>query len=167
MGMTNLRHSLEKKYASLCGQLTEVEANISRIHREQACLPELEERITELKALISSAEMLLKEAKSDWEPEQTLAIRPWTHSLPVPFGSCGRRGMEVLRKATAPMTTRQIAQDVLREMGCEEVSPDIMKRTIGAIEASLRKHRGKTVESSGKYPAQWRSIVKADIQFDI
>jgi hypothetical protein len=167
MGMTNLRHSLEKKFAALTGQLEEAHANIARIRREQAKLPELEARVSTLVALIESATMLLKDAHSDWEPEQTPSVRPWTHTLPIPFGSCGRRGMEVLRHASQPMTVRQIAIEVLRQAGNEDVDPDTLKRTLNAIEASLRKHRNTSVTSSGKYPAQWRSIANPGVEFDI
>ena len=166
MGMTNLQHSLRKKFSALTGELAEVRANIERIQREQSKLPELEARIPKLEALIESAAMQLKDASDDWEPEQTPPVKPWTHMLPVPFGSCGRRGMEVLRKADVPMTTRQIAQEVLRQSGSECPDPKTLQRTQNAIEASLRKHRGRTVTSSGKYPAQWKSIIKPEMAFD-
>lgn len=167
MGMTNFRSSLEKRYAALTGELQAVHANILRIKREVDQLPELEERIPKLEALIASAEMLLSDANPDWEPEQTPAVQPWSHQLPVPFGSCGRRGMEVLRLSSKPLTVREIALEVLRGTGCTDPDKKTIQRTCNAIEASLRKHRGRTVESSGKYPAQWRSIGKGEVNFDI
>lgn len=167
MGMTNLRHSLEKLYSALTGELEGVHANIARINREMEKLPDLEASIPELEASIASTAMLLKRSNSDWKPEATPPIQPWTHQLTVPFGSCGRRGMEVLRVANKPMTAREIALQVLRESGTESPDPKLIQRTLNAIEASLRKHRGRTVESSGKYPAQWRTIAKRDIAFDI
>lgn len=111
--------------------------------------------------------MLLEDADPTWQREQTPAIKPWTHMLPVPFGSCGRRGMEVLRQADKPMTARQIALEVLRQSGTEEPDRQTIQRTLNAIEASMRKFRGRTVESSGKYPAQWRSVAKPEIGFDL
>lgn len=167
MGMTNLRHSLEKRYSALTGQLREAHENIARIKREAEKLPEIEASIPRLEALIASAAMLLEDADPSWQREQTPAIKPWTHSLPVPFGSCGRRGMEVLRQADRPMTARQIALEVLRQAGNESADTKLVQRTLNAIEASMRKHRGRTVESSGKYPAQWRSIANPSINFDI
>jgi len=82
MGITNLRHSLEKKFSALTGELQEVHANIARIQREQAKLPELEARIPKLEALIESAAMLLKDVNDGWEPEQTPAVKPWTEVVP-------------------------------------------------------------------------------------
>ena len=167
MAYSNLRHSLEKRYSALTGQLREAHDNIARIKREVEKLPELEASIEKLETLIASAAMLLEDADPDWRREQTPAIKPWTHMLSVPFGSCGRRGMEVLRNADKPMTSRQIALEVLRQSGTEDADSKLVQRTLNAIEASLRKHRGRTVESSVKYPAQWRTVNNQDVDFDI
>ena len=167
MGHSNLRASLEKRYSALTGQLREAHDNIARIKREADKLAEIEASIPKLEALIASAAMLLEDADPTWEREQTPAVKPWTHNLPVPFGSCGRRGMEVLRQADRPMTSRQIALEVLRQAGQEAADSKTIQRTLNAIEASMRKHRGRSVESSGKYPAQWRSIANPEIGFDV
>lgn len=167
MGITNFKASLEKRYAVLTGELQATHANIARIKREVSKLGELEARIVELEALIAGAAMLLRDAHPDWTPEATEPIEPWTHKLPVPFGTCGRRGMEVLRKADRPMTVREVTLEVLRSVGCEEPDKETLQRAFNAIEASFRKHRGDTLESSGKYPAQWRTIAKNGLEFDI
>ncbi len=165
MGTSNLRHSLEKRYSALTGQLQDTRENIARIRREIEKLPELEARLPKLEALIESAALLLSDIDPHWRREETPAIKPWTHQLVVPFGTCGRRGMEVLRKAAKPMTSRQVAVQVLREVGNDHPDPRMVQRTLNAIEASFRKHKGRTVVSSGKYPAQWRSIANPQIEF--
>ena len=167
MGLTNFKLALERRYSALTGRLQATRDDIERIKREVLQLEELEARIPELEALIASAEMLLRDARPDWSPAATPPLKPWTHHLPVPFGTCGRRGMEVLRKANRPMTVREIALKVLRDVECEDPDRKMIKRTLDAIEASLRKHRGTSVESSGKYPAQWRSIAKTDLEFEV
>lgn len=166
MGQTNLRHSLNKRYSALTGQLEDVRANIERINREVAKLPELEARIPHLERLIESARMLLEDADPEWEDAEAPPLKPWTHHIPVPFGQCGRRGMAILRKSEDPMTVRQVAKAVLRDVGCEEPDKETLRRVQNAVEASFRKFRGRTVESSGKYPAQWRAINKPEITFD-
>lgn len=166
MGIANLRHSLRKRYAGLTGELVDVQLSIDRIKRETEKLAELESRVPELERLIESARILLQDADPDWQPEDTAAIKPWTHTIPIPFGSCGRRGMAVLRGAGCGMTTRQVAKQVLAEVGCNEPDIEVLRRTQIAVEASFRKFRGRTVESSGKYPAQWRAINKPDVTFD-
>jgi hypothetical protein len=166
MGQTNLRHSLNKRYSALTGQLEDVRANIERINREVAKLPELEARIPQLTRLIESARLLLKDADPNWEVDEAPPLKPWTHHIPVPFGQCGRRGLALLRQSQAPMTVREVAKTVLRDVGCEEPDKETLRRVQNAIEASFRNFRGRTVESSGKYPAQWRSINKPEITFD-
>jgi hypothetical protein len=166
MGHTNFRQSLNKRYSALTGQLEDVHASIARIHREVEKLPELEARIPQLERLIESARLLLEDADPDWQEEQAPPVKPWTHHIPVPFGQCGRRGMQVLRKSEVPMTVREVAKTVLREVGCEAPDAETLRRVQNAVEASFRKFRGRTVESSGKYPAQWRAINKPEITFD-
>jgi len=167
MGTTNIKLALEKRYSALTGELEGVRANIARIRREMEKLSELEEEIPKLEALIGSAEMLLRHSYPDWTPEETPPIQPWSHQLPIPFGTCGRRGMEVLRLAGKPMTAREIALQVLLDMGVEKPDREMAQRTVNAIGASLRKHRGRSVTSSGKYPEQWRSVANPNIEFDV
>lgn len=166
MGHTNLRHSLIKRYSSLTGQLEDAHQSIARINREVVKLPELEARIPELERLIESARLLLEDVDPDWSSAETPAIKPWTHHIPVPFGQCGRRGLACLRDAQGAMTVRQIAIAVLDQVGCTKPEPETLRRVQNSIESSFRKFKGRTVESSGKYPAQWRAINKAELTFD-
>lgn len=166
MGQSNLRHALGKRYSALTGRLREAHENIARIKREAEKLPELEARLPKLETLIESAAMLLEDADPTWRREQTPPIKPFTHLLPVPFGSCGRRGLEVLRIADKPMSAREIALEVLRQSGNENADPKVIQRTVTNIDACLRKFENRTVQSSGKYPKQWRTILKREIEFD-
>lgn len=166
MGISNLRHSLEKRYSALTGELEDVHVSIARIKREVHALDELEKRIPELERLIECARMLLQDNDPNWFPAQTPPIKPWTHHIPVPFGQCGRRGLAVLRASHKAMTVREVAKLVLRDVGCEEPDRDTQKRVQSSIESSFRKFKGRTVESSGKYPMQWRSIARPEIAFD-
>lgn len=166
MGISNFRLALEKRYAALSGQLREVHQTIARIKRETDKLPELEARIPKLEALIESAAMLLEDADPAWKREQTRPVKPFTHLIPVPFGSCGRRALEVLREADRPMSAREVAVEVLRQSGNETADPAMIQRTVTNVDACFRKHEGRAVESSGKYPKQWRSIANPEIGFD-
>lgn len=167
MSSTNLRAPLGKRYANLTADFQQAEANIERIRREAASLPELEARVPILKSLIESATMLLRDADPDWQPEQTPPVREWTHSLPIPFGSCGRRALVVLKRAERAMTIREVAADVLRQSGTDSPDRETLAKTVNAITSCFRKFNGRTIASSGKYPAQWRSIANPDVEFDI
>ncbi len=166
MGITNLREPLRKRYSALTGELDDVRLTIERIKRETAKLQGLEDRIPELERQIETTRIILHDVDPDWDPDGERAIKPWTHNIPVPFGQCGRRAMAVLRSASLPMTARQVALQVLLEVGCEQPELQTLRRTQCAIESSFRKFKGRTVESSGKYPAQWRAINKPQVTFD-
>lgn len=166
MGITNYQAALRKKYSALTGERDLLLERIERIRSEQALLPELEARAAKLEALAQSAGMLLQEEDSDWNASECPPVRPWTHSLPIPFGTCGRRALEVLRNADRAMTVREITLEVLRQVGVVDPDRETIQRAQNAVDSSLRNHRGRGVESSGKYPAQWRSSAKPEIAFD-
>ncbi len=65
------------------------------------------------------------------------------------------------------MTVREITLEVLRQIGVVEPDRATLQRAQNAVDSSLRNHRGRGVESSGKYPAQWRGIAKPEIAFDL
>jgi len=165
MGATNYTLALEKRYSRLTGQLEELRANIERIKSEHKKLPEFERKHQSLEILIQSVATLLKEEDVNWEPALTPPIKPWSYSIPIPFGSVGRRGHDVLRRAEVSLTVREIAQQVLREVGCENPSRKILERTTNTIGVTLHRYEGRTVERSGKYPARWRVIHKPYIDF--
>lgn len=88
MGHSNLHAFLKKRYFALTSQLHEAHENVARVKRETEKLPGIEASIPKLEALVASAATLLEDADPTWERRQTPAIKPWTHTLPVPFGSC-------------------------------------------------------------------------------
>lgn len=167
MGLTNYQHALRKKYSRLTGEFAELRDRIERIERESASLPELKARAAKLEALAESAAMLLTEDCADWQRGDSQPVRPWTHTLPIKFGSCGRRAMDVLREADTAMTVREITLEVLRRAGIEDPNRATLQRTQNAVDSSLRSHRGRGVESSRSYPAQWRCEGRTEIAFDL
>lgn len=166
MSITNLRHPLEKRYSGLTGELEHVRHRIERIKRDIDQLAELEASVPELERRIANLRNTLLDEYPDWDPDATPAIKPWTHHIPVPFGQCGRRGMAVLRESDRPLSCRQVAEEVLRRCGVAEPDLESLRRVQCAIESSFRKFEGRTVESSGRYPKQWRAINKPEIDFD-
>ena len=166
MGQTNLRHSLRKRYAHLCGERDDLLLRIESVKRDMARLDELEGQVPELERLINAAELLLRDNDPEWNPEETEAIKPWTHHIPIPFGQCGRRGHVALREAQVPMTCRQVAIKLLADVDVTEPDRETLRRVQNAVEASFRKFEGRTVESSGAYPKQWRAVNKPELAFD-
>jgi len=158
---------LSKRYSKLTGQVEDTKNKIARIKADQKKLPQLEASIPELKPQINALEILLRAEDPTWAPEQAPPIKPFTYGItPIPFGSVSRRSMHVLQKAHRPMTARELALEVLLQAGVGDPLPEMVLRTTNTIHASLRKFEGRTVESSGKYPAQWRAIHNESIAFD-
>lgn len=70
-------------------------------------------------------------------------------------GSIFRGAMDVLRKATAPMTVRQIGEALIAAKGVTVTSKQA-ENVQAAIRASLRKHDDKSViDVSEGVPARW------------
>lgn len=166
MGHTNLRSSLQKRYAGLVGKRDDLLIKIERTKRDITHLAAMEAEIPQLDILIEAAETLIKDNDPSWSADDTPGVRPWTHHIPVPFGQCGRRGLATLRNAERPMSVRQVAIEVLSDCGVDDPEAAVLHRVQNAIESSFRHYKNQTVTSSGRYPAQWRAINKPGIQFD-
>jgi len=150
----------------LKGQRDDLERRIEQVRQDYERLDDLEEEVSEIGHLMNAAELILRDNDPEWDPDHVEGLKPWTHHIPIPFGQCGRRGHKALREANKPLNVRQVAKIVLTEAGVPEPEKEILRRVQNAIEASFRKFDGRTVESSGAYPKQWRAINKPEIEFD-
>ena len=73
-------------------------------------------------------------------------------------GEVFRNVIDVLRRASAPMTAREITEALLRSRGVEPETKHV-RYLFGGVQASLRNHEGKTVERIGEgMPARWKII---------
>jgi hypothetical protein len=72
-------------------------------------------------------------------------------------GTLYRRALDVLRAATEPMTTAELATAVLAAHGVQDASSDDMQGIALAIQHSLKNHEGEGVERVGEAsPARWK-----------
>lgn len=72
-------------------------------------------------------------------------------------GTLYRRALDVLRTATEPMTTAEIAAAVLAAHGIEDASTEDAQGIALAIQHSLKNHEGEGVERVGEAsPARWK-----------
>jgi hypothetical protein len=75
-------------------------------------------------------------------------------------GACIQHALDVLRKATGPLTTKEIAVRMLQETGIAEPDVKQVRNLIGAVNRSLLRHVGKSVQHVGEgSPARWALIV--------
>ena len=99
MGQTNLRASLKKRFSQLKGQRADLALRIEAVRRDASKLDEMEAELPKFDQLIQATELLLRDNDPTFDPNETPALKPWTHHIPVPFGQCGRRGLKVLKEA--------------------------------------------------------------------
>jgi hypothetical protein len=75
-------------------------------------------------------------------------------------GTLYRRAVDVLRTATGPMTTAEIAEAILKAEGIEAAKADVQSIAL-AVQHSLKNHEGKGVEIVGEArPARWRLAIR-------
>ncbi|MDE2228962.1 MAG: hypothetical protein KGL11_07980 [Alphaproteobacteria bacterium] len=71
-------------------------------------------------------------------------------------GEMFRHAIDVLRRASGPMTAREITEALLRSCGVEPDTKSV-RSLFGGVQGSLRNHDGVTVKRSGEgMPARWR-----------
>lgn len=166
MSIKNLRDPLTKHYASLRGDLEDLVARIARIKQEVRALDEMERQVPDLERQVAIVRQTLVDLYPEEDPDETPPAKKWAFKNAIPHGQCGRRAMNVLRKAKSPMTIRSVAEVVLSQVGIDHPTRDQLIRAQGAIESSFRKFEGRTVEASGTYPKQWRAINRPELQYD-
>ena len=83
-------------------------------------------------------------------PRRKNASNPWFRR-----GTIFRAALGVLRDATEPISAYDIAVTLLASKGVTEPTKAERDRMYGAVEASLRNHRGKTVEADDGRPRRW------------
>jgi capsular polysaccharide biosynthesis protein len=86
---------------------------VERIEKLAASLPEMRDRLWELQTLMEATEALLQSIKPGWQRDTIDPVRPHVHQIPIKLGEASRKGLEVLRTATEPMTTHEIADEIL------------------------------------------------------
>lgn len=70
-----------------------------------------------------------------------------------------RSALDVLRKATEPLTAREIALAMLETKGIVDATPKQIRDLVGGVQSSLANHAGRSVERLGEgMPKRWRAV---------
>lgn len=155
MGKTNLQYGLDKKYASLAGELLDVQSQIERIEQLYETLPDLRERESGLKCDLEKVIAVIRMDRPDWSKDQIRPVQPFKHSIPIPHGDCSRRALEVLRDAKEPMTAREIALTVLSQTGVVDPDPEVAQKVTNAVLSALRARKGTITQADGNSTKRW------------
>lgn len=78
-------------------------------------------------------------------------LNPWFKR-----GTIFRHAMDVLRVATGPLTSREIAEAMLAARGVKDASSEAVAALAGSVQSSMTNHDGKAVVRHGEgAPAKW------------
>jgi hypothetical protein len=83
------------------------------------------------------------------------ARRKYKSTAPFKRGHSFRLIMDILRKATEPVTTRQIVETILRDHGGDQ-SMKAIRNLVPTVQSALKRHQGTSVEAVGEgMPVRW------------
>jgi hypothetical protein len=137
---TQAIHTLSQLHAELGGKLIDNKAEAKR-----------------LTVAMLQVEAVIKMLQPDYDTRR-IAVRRRNRSNPwFQRGDQYRCALDVLRKATAPLTAREIAVAMLAAKGVADATPKQIRDLVGGVQSSLANHVGKTVERLGEgMPKRWK-----------
>ncbi len=118
MGISNGKAHLERRISGYLSDLIDKRKEFKAAMQALADLPAINERITHLEKLVSAVELLLREDDLTWNCSRVKPQKKHTFQSPFLIGEAGPMALDLLRKATSPMTARGISRvmlDVLPE----------------------------------------------------
>jgi hypothetical protein len=108
-----------------------------------------------LRAQMVQVEAVIKMLSPDFNVARIAPKRRNTGNPWFKRGTLYRNALDVLRKATGPMTTSEIVAAVLAAKGVKATAEQY-RNLESAIRASLDNHNGKGVERVGALPFRWK-----------
>lgn len=162
MGVTNLKIGLSRKFASWSGERIHLEREIAKITEIAATLEEKRERVERLSMLIRCSHELMTELDPDWDPDQVKPSPPHQRKLPYANGMVTRWAMQLIRDATRPFSSMELAEKIVEKQGDDVTDPDLVNRVREAIDNSLRAKLGKYVRYTQTRPTLWERIDEDD-----
>jgi hypothetical protein len=135
------KYTLEQLHAELAGKI--------QVNKEQG------ERLVENMKHVEAVLKLLDPAYD----VRHIAVRRRKPNLWFKRGTVFRNALDVLRNAERPLTTREIAARMLAAKGVTAPADKDRRTLEGAVQSSLRNHKGKTIETVGEgMPVRWRLL---------
>ena len=132
-------YALERLHAELGGK-------IKNNRKEAACLAESMRHV----------EAVIRLLEPSFDVRRITARRRYKSNPHFKRGHIFRAVVDKLRRANSALTSREITVALLRDQGIEKPPIAMLRNLYGAVHASLRNHKGKTVETVGEgMPAKW------------
>lgn len=158
VGSTNLKTSLENKMGLWAGELREHEAKIAEIQSLFETLPTHTARAERLKTVLQCAGEVMREIDPAWTDERVKPSKPFVHKSPVKLGQTAKRTLDVLREASEPLTTREIALRILALEGVSDPSSKDIQRVSNSVDATLRQKESRVVTHDEGWPRRWSTV---------
>jgi len=110
-----------------------------------------------LASAIRHVEAVIRMLDPSFEAQPITVVRRYESRAPFKRGHGFKAIAEVLRASREPMTSRQIAEAILRQAGDAEPPIRVVREMVPTVHSSLRRHRGTNVETVGEgTPVKWR-----------
>ena len=115
-----------------------------------------EKRLAQLRADLASIDGALRVFDPSVNPK-TIGPRPKRTGAPIlPYGVFARAVLDVLRRASAPMTAKQIALQVAQEHGLE-VTPALLDRYCNKVRTTCTNNSESLIQARTLDGAVWKA----------
>ncbi len=158
MSRSNRLAAVERKIGYLLAKREDLGKSIIEAEEVAAKLPTMRNRLTEIGTLIDGAKAFVKDDHPEWTGDHLVPIRKWVHKNPIRLGQLTKGALAILRTAEAPMTCREIADELLTRAGRTEWTLAENDAVSNAVQAALHKRRGTTLGSDESWPERWWTI---------
>lgn len=156
MAVANLKTALIRRYKDWRGERKLLDKQIEEITAAYETLGEKRERAHRVDRLIHSVEIIMEELDPDWDPATAKPTRKFATKVPLKDGKITVFALDLLRRASEPITSREITVTILKENDLDHEDPDLVDQVYKAVDATLRgKLKKGLVEKTGERPVYW------------
>lgn len=118
-------------------------------------LKALHDAVYRVRGDLAALRHAIKLIDAEYDVTRIAPLRPRKASPWFKSGQCARSTLDVIRTASAPMTAREIAVEVMDRHGIASDDWRAVNAVSGAVRIVLKRSRGKVVVSDGGEPARW------------
>lgn len=156
MAVSNLRTALIRRYRDWRGERKLIDKQIDEITAAYQTLGDKRARAHQVDRLIHSVEIIMAEIAPDWDPATATPTKKHATKIPFKDGQATALALDILRRAEAPITTREITHTMMTEHGLDLEDEDMVDLIAKAVDGTLRKKLAKgLVEKAGEWPVYW------------
>lgn len=142
------------------GELVEREKKVAEILSLYESLPGHNARAERLRVVLDCANEVMREIDPAWSPSALKPAKPFVHKNGVRLGQTTKLALDVLREGPGNLTARELAVEVAKRDGNEELSEQELQRLTNAVDSGLRAKLGTLVAHDTSRPRRWRIEIR-------